>query len=169
MKKLLLLTSDSALADSVKTKLTDTEVTVSENTSIISDNYDLIALADDTINLSSEQINIAPTIRLHNSLLPAFNSAEPVKDAYLEGVKVTGVTVHRVEKTDMTGLILAQYPVLIDSYTSYGQLETEIKNIGNKLYPLVIKSVLDDTVFDLVEFLADKPKHKCSNCGKCSG
>ena len=123
MKKLLLLTSDSALADSVKTKLTDTEVTVSEDADIITNNFDLVAITDG-IRINNITDNDMAIIRLHNSLLPSFNTYEPVKDAYLSGVKVTGVTVNKVENSDMTGLILAQYPVLIDTYTSYGQLET---------------------------------------------
>lgn len=166
MKKLLLVTSDTALADAVREK-NECDIIVSD--SPVSGDYDLIALTDGGVVLDDDFIKNHNIIRLHNSLLPSFNTSEPVRDAYLSGVKVTGVTVHRVENSDMTGLILAQYPVLIDSYTSYGQLEAEIKQTGHKLYPLVIKSVLNDTVFDLVEFLSDTPKHKCSGCGKCSG
>ena len=166
MKKLLLVTSDGVLADTVRDKI-DCEIVVSDK--VDSGNYDLIALTDEVSISDDEFIQNNNIIRLHNSLLPSFNTSESVKDAYVSGVKVTGVTVHRVENADMTGLILAQYPVLIDSYTSYGQLETEIKQTGYKLYPLVIKSVVNDTVFDLVEFLSATPKHKCHGCGKCSG
>ena len=134
----------------------------------ISGKYDLFVLNNYYEPLGEEFIKNNIVIRLHHSLLPSFNTEEPIKEAYLSGVKVTGVTVHYVENTDYTGKIIAQYPVLIDNYTSYPQLEDELKKLGSEIYPLVIKSVLEDKVFDIVELLT-KNSHSCCSHNCCKG
>ena len=83
----------------------------------------------------------------------------------MSGVKVTGVTVYMY--TNDTNKILAQYPVMIDAYTHYDELEIEIKQLETRLYPLVIKSMLEDRVFDIVELLAPTKEHSCSGCSGC--
>ncbi|MCR5266386.1 MAG: hypothetical protein K6E29_07310 [Cyanobacteria bacterium RUI128] len=139
----------------------------------ISQNYDLIALWNYRESIEEEFLKNNNIINLHPSLLPSFKSDTPIKDAYMYGVKVTGVTVHRVENPDLSGRILAQYPVMIDSYTHYDELENEINKLGAQLYPLVIKSILEDKVFDIVDFLSAQQTtckgsctHGCSNCSK---
>lgn len=159
MKKICLVSTRSDLTEIIKNKFDG--VTVSDKFPVDAD-YNLIVLTDYFSEIEAEGKNI---IRSHLSLLPVFNTSTPVKDAYLSGVKVTGVTVHRVENNDLTGLILAQYPVIIDSYTNYSQLEEELYSLENELLPLVIKSVLDDKVFDITELIASG--HKCGGCGNC--
>ena len=149
-------------------KLNDVIIDYVSSLKDINQKYDLIALWDCNEKPDTEFIQNNSIIRLHPSLLPSFNSTSPIKDAFMYGVKVTGITVHMVENEDMTGRILAQYPVLIDAYTHYDQLLEELEKLSAKIYPLVIKSVLTDKVFDIIEFLSDTSSHKCGGCsGKC--
>ncbi len=46
-------------------------------------------------------------LKIHYSLLPAFQTDDPVRDAILTGVKVTGITITLEDK------IVAQYPILL--------------------------------------------------------
>jgi hypothetical protein len=56
---------------------------------------------------------------------------------------------------------------LIDCYTNYSQLEYELIELEKKMYPLVIKSILEDKVFDIVDMLSASSSHACGGCGKC--
>jgi folate-dependent phosphoribosylglycinamide formyltransferase PurN len=95
-------------------------------------------------------------------LLPAFNSKEPVKDAILAGVKVTGITIYYTKSK----IIIAQYPVFINNNTHYDELVQELDYIEQTLFPLVIQKVLNNEPFE-VRALLNK---SCSgNCGGCSG
>ncbi len=129
------------------------------------DNYDLIILYDYHETLPMNYIKNNNIIRVHNSLLPSFNTKTPIKDAYCSGVKVTGVTVHKVENANLTGMILTQYPVIIDIYTHYDQLKSELEELAEKIVPLVVKSILNDTIFDIVDFLYTP--HSCNRCSGC--
>ena len=100
-------------------------------------------------------------IKLHYSLLPAFNCEDPIKEAFLSGVKVSGVTVFRVSD----GKILAQYPVLIDNSVHFYDFEREIKKTGEFLYKKVIESIQNDKVFDFSDLFGVS---SCRGCGKCS-
>ncbi|MCD8377512.1 MAG: hypothetical protein LUB59_01850, partial [Candidatus Gastranaerophilales bacterium] len=124
--------------------------------------FDLTAISDYDGEIPQDIIAGGNFINLHSSLLPSFPEKTAVKDAYLAGVKVTGVTVYNMN----TGIILAQYPVLIDNFTHYDQLEDELNELGSKLFPIVIKSILDDRIFDIVEYLSMGNNHCCGR-GKC--
>ena len=156
------------IVDSVKSVLPDTDVVFGN--SLPDDKFDLIVIINNDgsdFELTDDYIETHKVIRVQPSLLPSFNTSNPIKDAFLNGVKVTGVTVHRVENKDMTGLILAQYPVMIDSYTGYQQLADEIFKLESLLLPYVLKSVLEDKVFDIVDFLNGSKSHNCGGCGGC--
>lgn len=131
--------------------------------------FDLIVLAgymkilpDNVLKAMDKVINI------HPSLLPAFKgSRNAIKDAFLAGVKVSGVTVHRVTSDIDGGQIIAQYPVFITNDMHFDELEDEIHKVEHKLYPIVIEKLLEDKIFDF----SDLMKSSCSvnSCGKCSG
>lgn len=156
------------ITDSVKSVLPAADVVFGN--SLPDEEFDLIVVINNDgsdFEITDDYINIHKVIRVQPSLLPAFNSSSPIKDAFLSGVKVTGVTVHRVENEDMTGFILAQYPVMIDSYTGYQQLFDELLKLESQLLPYVLKSVLEDKVFDIVDFLNGSKSHTCGGCGGC--
>jgi len=126
-------------------------------------NIDLIILIEATEEFQvNEKI---PVINIHPSLLPAFKEDEAVKKAFLSGVKVSGVTVHKVESNNFYGKILAQYPVLIGLDTHLDEFETDILKIEKKIYPVVIETILNNRVFDFHDLF----RGKCSHSGGCSG
>lgn len=132
--------------------------------------YDLVVLIENSGKIDKEILKKYTVINIHPSLLPAFEGQNPLKEAFLYGVKVTGVTVYKLTPNSKK-IILAQYPVIIDNYTHFDQLSAEIIKLEAELYPLVIKSVLEDKVFDIVELLSQSgncQKNKCSgHCKNC--
>ena len=127
------------------------------------DSYDLIVL------LEHEPEFYVPdntyVINFHPSLLPAFQRTDAIKEAFLSGVKVSGVTVHRVEKDKFYGQIIAQYPVLIGLETHIDEFEKDITDVENKLAIPVIDAILNDRVFDFHDLF----RNSCSHNGGCSG
>ena len=100
-------------------------------------------------------------IKLHYSLLPAFDCDEPIKEAFLSGVKVSGVTVY--QKSDKK--ILAQYPVLITNSMHFDEFEAEMIKTGDILYKKVIECVEADKAFEYSDLF-----QVCGNgCGGCKG
>ncbi|MDR1327336.1 MAG: phosphoribosylglycinamide formyltransferase, partial [Heliobacteriaceae bacterium] len=110
--------------------------------------FDLIVLAGYMQILPPEVLALGRFVNIHPSLLPAFKGKDAIKQAYLAGVKVSGVTVHWVEKDIDCGKIIAQYPVLIGNLTHFDEFEREIHAIEHALYPVVIEKILNDEVFD---------------------
>ena len=103
-------------------------------------------------------------LKIYPTLLPAFNNEEnPILASYLAGVKVSGITVYNKSTTK----ILAQYPVLIGVDTSIGELTDELSKIAQKIYPIVIESVLYDKVFDFGDLYNSSCKGSCGGCGGC--
>lgn len=110
----------------------------------------------------------AKLLETHPSLLPAFDSCDAVKDTFLSGVKVGGITFRYAQ-----GNIIAQFPVLIDYNTEYEEYEANIRKTEKMLYPLVLKSVLDNKPFSFSQIMGDahsNSKSECSGaCGSCGG
>ena len=102
-------------------------------------------------------------IKLHYSLLPAFDCDEPLKEAFLSGVKVSGVTVYRVSDKK----ILAQYPVLIENSTHFDEFEKEMKKTGKVLYDKVLECLEQDKVFEFSDLFSNAQCGNCRGCGKC--
>lgn len=122
------------------------------------DEFDLVI----DINYTGEtEVN---SIKIHHSLLPAFEGDEPLREAILTGVKVTGITVYYTKPFK----IIAQYPVFITGDKHYDDLEQEISYLEQTIYPLVIEKVLNNEAFEIKTLL--KSSGSCSgNCGGCSG
>lgn len=128
--------------------------------------FDLIVLAGYMKILPDDVLaEMGNVINIHPSLLPAFKgSRNAIKDAFLAGVKVSGVTVHWVTSDIDGGQIIAQYPVFITNDMHLDELEDEIHKVEHKLYPIVIEKLLEDKIFDF----SDLMKTNCgSNCGCC--
>jgi len=135
------------------------------------DDYELLVLTGYDSEFSKPEH--AQVINLHPALLPAFKGNEAVKETFLSGVKVGGVTIHNVEKDNFYGKIIAQYPVLIGLTTNFSDYLQEIEVVSQKLYPVVIESIINDKVFDFHELFntgcaSGKPcSNKCSGCSNC--
>lgn len=138
-----------------------------ENFEYFTDNkFDLVALAGYMRVLPENVLNLAKFINIHPSLLPSFKGKDAIKQAFLAGVKITGITIHWVEKGVDEGKIIAQYPIFIENGMHLDEIEAEIHDIEHKLYPIVIEKVLEDKVFDFQDLM----KSSCSggSCGGCS-
>jgi len=140
-----------------------------ENLEYFSTNkFDLVVLAGYMKILPEEVLALSKFINIHPSLLPSFKGKDAIKQAFLAGVKVSGITIHWVEKSVDTGKIIAQYPVFIDNYMSLDEFEEEIHIIEHKLYPIVIEKILDDKVFDFQDLMKSSCNNKDSG-GGCGG
>jgi phosphoribosylglycinamide formyltransferase-1 len=72
---------------------------------------DLVLLAGFMRVLDAATVNRFEMVNTHPSLLPSFPGGHAIADALAHGVKVTGVTVHRVDAGVDSGPILAQAAV----------------------------------------------------------
>lgn len=130
--------------------------------------FDLVALAGYMQILPEEVLNLSKFINIHPSLLPAFKGKDAIKQAFLAGVKVTGATIHWVEKSVDTGKIISQYPVFVENSMSLDELEEEIHAVEHQLYPIVIEKVLEDKVFDFQDLMKSSCNNNTSG-GGCGG
>lgn len=135
--------------------------------------FDLVALAGYMRILPQEVLELAEFVNIHPSLLPSFKGKDAIKKAFMSGVKVSGITIHRVDENIDSGKIIAQYPVFISVGESFDVFESDIHSIEHKLYPLVIETILEDRVFDFQDFLNKDSSGGCGGggCGKggCGG
>ena len=83
-------------------------------------------------------------INIHPALLPAFKGTHGIKDAFEYGVRVTGVTVHFVNKELDSGPIIMQEAVYIKENDTLESLEAKIHKVEHKIYPLAVKYFCDD-------------------------
>ncbi len=77
-------------------------------------------------------------INIHPSLLPNFPGLEAWKQALVAGEKVTGCTVHYVDKRIDHGQILAQKEAKILPNDTAESLHARIQVLEHELYPAVI-------------------------------
>lgn len=169
MKSFAILQSENKeIIDAIQTHFGNTCPVLSKDANF--DNYNLIVLTGyETEFLKPEHAHV---INLHPALLPSFKGDDALKQAFLSGVKVSGVTIHSVEEDNFYGKILAQYPVLIGLTTNFSDYIQEIEIVGKKLYPVVIESIINDKVFDYGDLFKSgcaSGKSGCGgNCGGCS-
>lgn len=144
-----------------------------ENKQYFSDNkFDLVVLAGYMRILPVDVLACGTFLNIHPSLLPAFKGKDAIAQAFMAGVKVSGVTIHYVNETLDGGRIVAQYPVLIGNLTHFDELEAEIHKIEHMIYPIVIEKILQDKVFDFSDLLgaSDVGSGCCgSSSGSCGG
>ena len=83
-------------------------------------------------------------INLHPSLLPLFKGARAIERSFESGMKVGGVTVHRVTEELDSGEILAQRCVPIEEGESLAHFEAKIHAAEYELLPLVVQRLLEE-------------------------
>ncbi len=130
--------------------------------------FDLVAVCDYRQCLQKEVFETSKFINIHGSLLPAFRGIDEISRAFLAGVKVSGVTVHKLTEDIERDEIIAQYPILIDNLTHFDEFEKNIYKLEGMLYPIVIDKILKDEVFDFSDFLTS-PGGCGNSCGGCGG
>ncbi|MFO7929060.1 MAG: phosphoribosylglycinamide formyltransferase [Candidatus Humimicrobiaceae bacterium] len=108
---------------------------------LITERIDLIVLAGYMLLLSDWFVDKFKNkiLNIHPSLLPSFKGTNGIKDAFDYGVKITGVTVHFVDKKLDHGPIILQKEVNILSQDSLETLEEKIHKVEHELYPLAIQ------------------------------
>ena len=110
-------------------------------------------------------------LNIYPSILPLFaDSDNPLKDSFLSGMKVAGITVHKPKINDFTGEIISQYPVLLGNDVHFDDFYNEIINLCKKLYPIVIYAITNNTVFDFYNqenHCAGGCNSNCKNCHNC--
>lgn len=166
-KKIAVLSSQkSKVFDTILNYFKDKDVEVFETDSVLEAvESDLCVLDGYKGHLKSELFECTDFIRIHPSLLPAFDCDNAVEEAFKFGVKVSGVTINYVKENGENGRIIAQYPVFADVSTTLEEFEEEILKTSQKLAPFVIESILNDVIFSFDMLL--KPKSSCD--GGCSG
>lgn len=85
-------------------------------------------------------------INLHPALLPSFQGAHAIADAYARGAKVTGVTVHIANEVYDQGPIIAQEPVRVREGWTVDELEAAIHEVEHELYPHVVQLLAEGRV-----------------------
>lgn len=82
-------------------------------------------------------------VNIHPSLLPAFKGKNAIQEAFDYGVKITGVTIHYVDKGMDTGRIIEQAPINIFEDYTLEKLEEVIHRIEHVWYPPIVKKIYD--------------------------
>jgi len=90
-------------------------------------------------------LNVPPkgAMNLHGSYLPAYRGRCPVNWVIINGEPYTGVSLHFMEKTPDSGLIVAQKKVAISktdtAFTLFNKMEKAARVLMKKTYPLIVK------------------------------
>ena len=85
-------------------------------------------------------------INIHPALLPSFQGAHGIQDAFDRGVKVTGVTVHIANAVYDMGPIIAQRALVVEEGWDVDTLEEHIHAIEHVLYPEVVQMLADGLI-----------------------
>lgn len=164
MKKIALQKSE--ISEYITKQFSNTDITFTlfdSYAEIHNSKHDLIILYDGC----NTEIKDCKTqiINIHPSLLPAFENDCAVKDIFNSGVKVSGITIYRMNDKK----IITQYPILIGLETHIDDYIKEVNNIAKILLPVVIEAIFTDKVFDFPDLFKRKTcSHGgCSNCNKC--
>lgn len=83
-------------------------------------------------------------LNIHPSLLPAFKGAHAIRDAFISGARVTGVTVHFVDEEMDHGPIILQETVKVKENDTRESLEARIHAVEHRVYPKAIKLFLEN-------------------------
>jgi len=78
-------------------------------------------------------------LNIHPALLPAFKGAHGIKDALEYGVKITGVTVHFVNKELDAGPVILQECVRVEEQDTLDMLEEKLHVVEHRLYPEAVR------------------------------
>lgn len=85
-------------------------------------------------------------VNLHPALLPSFQGAHAIQDAFDRGAKVTGVTVHFANEVYDQGPIIAQQALAVEEDWDVDTLEEHIHKIEHVLYPHAVQMLADGRV-----------------------
>lgn len=95
------------------------------------------------------------TINLHGSILPQYRGAAPINRAIMNGEIKTGVTTFKLQQEIDTGNILLMEEIPIGPDETAGELHDRMKNIGADLVVRTIRGLLDETLQEKPQAVAD--------------
>lgn len=109
---------------------------------------DLIVLAGFMRVLSGELLDAFPgrVINIHPSLLPAFPGVHAQRQAYEAGVRITGCTIHFVDRGVDTGPIIAQAAVVVHDDDDDEAVRARILAEEHRLLPSVVRAIAERRV-----------------------
>ena len=73
------------------------------------------------------------SINLHGSILPQYRGAAPIQWALMNGDKVTGVSVFKIEKRVDSGKIISQKQMVIEDSDNFYSLSEKLSNLGAEI------------------------------------
>ena len=73
------------------------------------------------------------SINLHGSILPRYRGAAPIQWALMNGDKVTGVSVFKIEKYVDSGKIISQKQIVIEDSDNFYSLSEKLSNLGAEI------------------------------------
>ena len=73
------------------------------------------------------------SINLHGSILPRYRGAAPIQWALMNGDKVTGVSVFKIEKRVDSGKIISQKQIVIEDSDNFYSLSEKLSNLGAEI------------------------------------
>ena len=85
-------------------------------------------------------------LNVHPSLLPAFPGVEAQRQALEHGVKVTGATVHFVERDLDAGPVVLQEAVCVEEADDVESLSARILAAEHRIFPRAVRLVLENRV-----------------------
>jgi phosphoribosylglycinamide formyltransferase-1 len=109
---------------------------------------ELVALAGFMRLVSARLLDAFPerVLNIHPSLLPAFPGLHAQRQALVHGVKVSGCTVHLVDRALDAGPILGQTAVPVLDDDDEATLRERILAEEHRLYPRVLRAVAERRV-----------------------
>ncbi len=105
----------------------------SQSLDIIKDcNPDLLITAAYGQILKEELLNIPKygCVNIHASLLPKYRGAAPINRAIINGEKISGITIMKMDRGMDTGDIIMQNEIVIEDNMNAGQLHDELAILG---------------------------------------
>jgi phosphoribosylglycinamide formyltransferase-1 len=96
--------------------------------------------------LSDQFVDLYPRriINVHPALLPSFPGLEAQRQAFVHGVKVTGCTVHLVDREVDHGPIILQTPVAVRDDDTVETLSSRILREEHRILPEAIRLLTED-------------------------
>ncbi len=105
---------------------------------------DLVVLAGFMRVISGGTVERFAMVNTHPSLLPSFPGAHAIPDALAHGVKLSGVTVHRVDAGLDSGPILAQAAVEVRADDTVESLTARIQAVEKPLFVQAIRQLCQE-------------------------
>lgn len=108
---------------------------------LIAHNCDAVILAGYMLLLSDRFLEAfnGNVLNIHPALLPSFPGLHGARDAFEYGVKISGPTVHFVEKEMDSGPIIIQAAVPVKADESPEELQARIHNLEHRIYPQAVQ------------------------------